>query len=163
MGDFRVVLDQANQLRQRGDVNGAMALLRSGLDQDPGSAAAWNMLGILQLESGDPGAAATSIRRAVEIDRNPALMLNLARAQRASGDRQRELETLNDALSIEPFFLPAILDKGDALFALGQEAEALELYRLLLEGLDPNEKLPPPIAERVAAARQLMDHAGDQA
>src|SRR3954451_20017317 len=102
MGDPRVLLDQANQLRQRGDVSGAVAVLRDGLAGHPDLAAGWNMLGILQLESGDPGEAAVSIQRAFDLDPNPALLVNLARAQRASGDRARELETLNRALSIEP-------------------------------------------------------------
>lgn len=161
MGDPRVLLDQASQLRQAGDLNGAAALLRNGLAQHPDIAAGWNMLGILQLECGDPAGAAASFRRAIEIDPAPPLFLNLARAQRASGDRAGELETLNRALSIEPYFLPAIIDKGDAQIALGQEAEALELYRLLFEGLDPNEQFPPAIAERLAAARQLLDRAGE--
>jgi aspartate beta-hydroxylase len=163
MGDPRVLLDQANQLRQRGDVSGAVAVLRDGLAGHPGLAAGWNMLGILQLESGDSGEAAVSIQRAFDLDPNPALLLNLARAQRASGDRTRELETLNRALSIEPYFLPAILDKGEALFGLGKDSEALELYRLFFEGLDPNEQLPPALAERVAAARNILSRAGEQA
>lgn len=163
MGDPRVLLDQANQLRQRGDPGGAAALLRSGLAREPGLAAGWNMLGILQLETGEPGEAAASFRRAIDVDPAPPLFLNLARAQRSAGDRAGELETLNRALSIEPYFLPAILDKGDALLALGQEGEALELYRLLFEGLDPNDQLPPPLADRISAARQLLDRAGDQA
>ena len=163
MGDPRALLDQANQLRQRGDAGGAMALLSSGLAQYPRNAAGWNMLGILQMESGDPARAAASIQRAIEIDANPALMLNLARAHRASGDRERELDTLNQALSLEPYFLPAILDKADALFALGKASDALELYRLMFEGFDPNDQLPPALAERLAAARQTLDRAGDQA
>jgi aspartyl/asparaginyl beta-hydroxylase (cupin superfamily) len=163
MGDPRVLLDQASRLRQAGDLTGAATLLRNCLAQDPGIAAVWNMLGILQLESGDSEGAAVSIQRAIEIDPNPALMLNLARAQRASGDRARELETLNRALSLEPYFLPAILDKGDALLALGEEAKAIELYRLMFEGLDPNEQLPPSLAERIAAARRILDRAGDKA
>jgi aspartyl/asparaginyl beta-hydroxylase (cupin superfamily)/Flp pilus assembly protein TadD len=161
MGDPRVLLDQASQLRQAGDLNGAATLLRNGLAQQPDIAAGWNMLGIVQLETGDPAGAATSLERAVGIDPSPVLLLNLARAQRAAGDRASELESLNRALSIEPYFLPAIIDKGDAQIALGQEAEALELYRLLFEGLDPNEQFPPAIAERLAAARQLLDRAGE--
>ena len=163
MGDPRVLIDQANQLRRVGDLAGAVTLLRKGLAQHPDVAAGWNMLGILELESGNPGEAATSIQRAFDLDPNPALLLNLARAQRAAGDRARELETLNKALSLEPYFLPAILDKGDALFALGKDSEALELYRLFFEGLDPNEQLPPTLADRVAAARDLLNRAGDKA
>lgn len=162
MGDPRVLLDQANRLRQAGDLGGAATLLRNCLAQDPGIAAVWNMLGILQMESGDPEGAALSIQRAIDVDPAPALYLNLARAQRASGDRARELETLNRALAIEPYFLPAILDKGEAMMALGQESEALELYRLLFDGLDPSENFPPPIVEKLAAARQVLERAGDR-
>jgi aspartyl/asparaginyl beta-hydroxylase (cupin superfamily) len=163
MGDPRILLDQASRLRQAGDLNGAATLLRGGVAEHPDIAAVWNMLGILQLEAGDPAEAEKSIRRAVEIDPSPVLLLNLARAQRAQGDRARELETLNRALGIEPYFLPAILDKGEAMMALGQESDAVELYRLLFDGLDPNEKYPPQIAEKLAAARTVLDRAGDVA
>jgi aspartyl/asparaginyl beta-hydroxylase (cupin superfamily) len=162
MGDPRVLLDQANQLRRTGDLNGAATLLRGGLAEHSDTAAIWNMLGILQLESGEPDSAAASLKRAADIDPAPPLFLNLARAQRASGDAAGGLESLNRALSIDPYFLPAILDKGEVLLELGEEAEALELYRLLFEGLDPNERFPPAIANQLAAARQLLDRAGDQ-
>ena len=163
MGDPRILLDQASRLRQAGDLGGAVNLLRGGAAQHADVPTVWNMLGILELELSDPSAAAASFQRAAEIDPAPPLLLNLARAQRAIGDYAGQLESLNRALSADPYYLPAILDKGEALFALGKDDEAVELYRLLFEGLDPSEQFPPAIAERLAVAREVLDRAGDQA
>jgi aspartyl/asparaginyl beta-hydroxylase (cupin superfamily) len=162
MGDPRILLDQASQLRQAGDLGGAVNLLRGGAAEHADAPTVWNMLGILELELRDSAAAAGSFQRAVDIDPAPPLLLNLARAQRATGDFAGQLESLNRALSADPYYLPAILDKGEALFALGKDEEGLELYRLFFEGLDPNEQFPPPIAERLAAARRVLDEAGDR-
>jgi len=162
MGDPRILLDRASQLRQAGDLGGAVNLLRGGAAEHADAPTVWNMLGILELELRDSAAAAGSFQRAVDIDPAPPLLLNLARAQRATGDFAGQLESLNRALSADPYYLPAILDKGEALFALGKDEEGLELYRLFFEGLDPNEQFPPPIAERLAAARRVLDEAGDR-
>ena len=153
MGDPRILLDRASQLRQAGDLGGAVNLLRGGAAEHADAPTVWNMLGILELELRDSAAAAGSFQRAVDIDPAPPLLLNLARAQRATGDFAGQLESLNRALSADPYYLPAILDKGEALFALGKDEEGLELYRLFFEGLDPNEQFPPPIVARLAAAR----------
>ena len=161
MGDPRVLLDQASQLRQAGDPKGAAAILRKGLAEHDDLAAGWNLLGIVELEAGNPAGAAASFERAARIDPAPPLLLNLARAQRAAGDHARGLESLDRALSADPYFLPAILDKGDALLALGRDDEVAELYRLLFEGISPDEQIPPALADRLAAAREFLDQAGD--
>ena len=159
--DPRSLLSDASRLRQAGDLKSAAALLRSGLQQNPDHPAGWNLLGIIELDSGDPVAAQASIGRAVDIDPAPPLLLNLARAQRASGDRARELETLDRALSADPYFLPAILDKGLALRALGREGEAISLYRLLFEGISSFADIPPTLAAQVEEARETLRRAGD--
>ena len=160
--DPRALLGDASRLRQAGDISGAAAMLRSGLAANPGLAAGWNLLGLIELEAGDPAAAARSIQRAIEIDPAPPLLLNLARAHRASGDRQHELECLDRALSADAYFLPAILDKGMALRALGRDPEAIELYRLVFEGLADVSDFPPQLAASVEEAREFLRREGDR-
>ena len=104
---------------------------RLGREQ-PGYAPGWNLLGIVQLEAGQPRQAADSFRRAVESDPGPPFgWFNLARAQRALGDRLGELASIDTALSRDAYFLPGILAKGETLRALGQDEDARELIRLI--------------------------------
>ena len=160
--DPRALLSDASRLRQAGDSRGAAAMLRSGLAANPNLAAGWNLLGIIELEAGDPAAAAESIERAVKIDPAPPLLLNLARAHRGRGDRVSELECLDRALSVDAYYLPAILDKGMALRALEREPEALELYRLVFEGLAAPEDIPPAFAAPLEEAREFLRREGDR-
>jgi aspartyl/asparaginyl beta-hydroxylase (cupin superfamily) len=160
--DPRALLTDASRLRQGGDMVAAAALLRSALVKHPDFAAGWNLLGIIELDSGDASAATASIQRAVAIDPAPPLLLNLARAHRALGDRARELQSLDQALSVDPYFLPAILDKGLALRALGREAEALGLYRLLFDGLPADTEIPPSLARPLEEARETLRAEGER-
>jgi len=162
MNDPRALLSDASRLRQAGDIRGAAAMLRSGLVANPNLAAGWNLLGIIEMEAGDPAAAATSIQRAIEIDPAPPLLLNLARAYRAGGDRERELECLDRALSADAYYLPAILDKGIVLRALGREGEAAELYRLAFEGLAKVADIPPQLAAPIEEAREFLRVEGEK-
>src|SRR5690349_6036993 len=162
MNDPRALLGDASRLRQAGDLKSAAALLQTGLRQHPDHPAGWNLLGIIQIEAGDPAAAAMSIERAIEIDPAPPLLLNLARAHRAAGDQLRELEALDRALSADAYFLPAILDKGVALRALGREAEAVELYRLVFEGMGDTSQIPASLAGQLEEAREFLRLEGDR-
>jgi aspartyl/asparaginyl beta-hydroxylase (cupin superfamily) len=155
-------LDQAARLRGAGDRKAAVALLEQSLAADPRNVAAWNLLGIVQLELADPAAAAKSLEQAAALDAAPPVLVNLARARRALGDRSNELEALDRALAADAYYLPAILDKGEALIALGREPEALELYRLLCAGLPADAEVPPPLDQQLAKVRALLQRAGEQ-
>jgi aspartate beta-hydroxylase len=159
--DVRSLMAEASRLRQVGSAPAAAALLRSALASGDGHPAAWNMLGIIELELGDAAAAARSMSRAVELDPSPPLWLNLARVQRAAGAPAEELKSLDQALSRDPYYLPAILAKGEVLVALGQEDNAVELYRLLFNAMPPGEEIPPGLAGQVQQARALLDRHGD--
>jgi aspartyl/asparaginyl beta-hydroxylase (cupin superfamily) len=162
LGDVRALMAEASRLRQAGKSSEAAALLRPALSAGPGHAAAWNLLGIIELDLGDPQAAARSIGQAIAIDPAPPLWLNLARAQRAAGARKEELNSLDEALSRDAYYLPAILAKGEVLVALGREDQALELYRLMFEGLPADAEIPPGLAPQLEQARALLDRRGDE-
>jgi aspartate beta-hydroxylase len=155
-------LDHALRLRDGGDRRGAIALLEQALAADPRHVASWNLLGIVQLELGEAAPATASFERAAVLDPAPPVLANLARAHRALGDHARELDALNRALAADAYYLPAILDKGEALLALGREAEALELYRLLCAGLPADVQLQPPLDQQLAKARALLQRAGER-
>ena len=160
-GSPQEVLARASQARREGRHAAAIADLRELLDQQPQFGPGWNMLGLTQLESGASKEGLASLRRATEVDgAAPIPWFNLANAQRALGDRAGELASLEQALSRDPYFLPALLAKGEALIALDRLPEALELYRLLFAGLPKEQQLPDSLKAKVDAARALLDRHG---
>ena len=161
-GDVRSAVAEAGRLRQSGNPSAAATLLRSAVAAEPGFAPAWNLLGITELELGDATAAARSIGRAVALDPDPTLWLNLARAHRAVGAHAEELKSLDQALARDAYFLPAILAKGEVLVTLNRTDEAVELYRLLFDGLGASEGFPPQIKAQLQKARGLLAAANER-
>lgn len=161
--DVQGLFVQAKAARQAGRADDAIRLLNQVVVADPGNGPAWNLLGVSQLETGQAPDAANSLGRAVEVDPQPPFgWFNLARAQRALGDRAGELRSLDAALSRDAYFLPAILAKGETLLALDRQGEALELYRLLFDGLDDTSQFPESVQRQLSEARALLDRQGTQ-
>jgi aspartate beta-hydroxylase len=161
-GGVQQAVAEASRLWQSGNGPAAAQLLRSATGAEPGFAPAWNLLGVIELDLGDPQSAVRTFNRGISVEAAPPLWLNLARAQRALGLRAEELRSLDEALTRDPLYLPAILAKGEVLLALGREPEALELYRLLFQGLTSEADAPPAIVAQLAAARDLLARHGDR-
>lgn len=161
--DIQGLFAEAKAARQAGRATDAIRLLKQVVAADPGSGPAWNLLGVAALEAGQPNDAAIALSRAVEVDPDPPFgWFNLARAQRALGDRVDELRTLDVALSRDAYFLPAILAKGETLIALEREGEALELYRLLFDGIEDTSQFPEGVQRQLAEARSLLARQGSE-
>lgn len=157
-------LTKAKAARQAGRLDEAAALLERLLADEPGLAPAWNLLGLVKLESGRGQAAAESFRRAAELDPAPPFPLfNLARAYRSLGQVAGELQALDEALSRDPYFLPAIVAKGMALRALDRDDEACALYRLLFDGLGDTSQFPEALRRDLDEAKAHLDKRGDKA
>jgi aspartate beta-hydroxylase len=157
-------LAKAKAARQAGRLDEAAALLDRLLADQPGLAPAWNLLGLVKLESGHGDAAAESFRRAAELDpAQPFPWFNLARAYRSLGQFATELQALDEALSRDPYFLPAIVAKGLALRALDRDDEACALYRLLFDGLGDTSNFPEALRRDLDEARAHLGKRGDKA
>ena len=153
----RETLGLAAQAKQAGRAPEARRLLEDLLAAEPACAAAWNSLGLMQLEAGEADGAAASLAKAVEHDpRPPLLWYNLARARGAAGDVEGELATLDQALARDPYFLPALLAKGKALERSARSDEAVQLYRAFLAGIRDDGGFPPQIRTQLAAAREAV-------
>lgn len=146
------LLARAMEARRRGDNGEAKRLLDTVLARQPGHAVALNSLGLIALGAGDPLVAAAYFERAGAADpKAPPIWLNLAQAYRSAGDGPREIAALDRALAIDPYLLPASLQKAQALERLGRLGESAQLYRALLPTADDAANLPEPV-------RQALDH-----
>jgi len=157
-------LAKAKAARQAGRLDEAAALLERLLKDQPELAPAWNLLGLVQLEAGHGAAAAESFQRTVALDQAPPFgWFNLARAMHALGQHGAELQALDEALSRDAYFLPAIVAKGRALRTLERDDDACELYRLLFEGLGDMSQFPEGLRLELDEARAHLDQRSEVA
>ncbi len=152
----RLVCRMASQARQEGRRDEAKAMLRGLIADEPDSAPAWNLLGLVQLDEGDREATA-SLERASQLDPNPPeVWYNLSRAFAAVGQHESELACLDQALARHAYFLPALLTKVKSLKSLGREAEGLELARGFLAGIPDDSGFPPAVQAQLAEVRAAV-------
>ncbi len=106
----------------------------------------------------DPAGAIGLLERAAKTDpRAPAIPLNVAFAQRILGNTAAELAAIERALTIDPYYLPALLSKGAALERAGRPRQAARVFRDALAIAPPDDQLVPELRKHVAEARIAVE------
>ena len=109
------------------------------------------------LRARNPGAALPLLRQAEALSpADPNLKMQLALALRATGDLGGALDTLDQALVIDPYLLLALLSKGYLLERLGRRHEAAAVYRNALKTAPPDDQLAPGLLEPLHRAREAV-------
>jgi aspartyl/asparaginyl beta-hydroxylase (cupin superfamily) len=103
------------------------------------------------------GATALLERAAEAAPREPAIVLNMAFACRAAGDLAGEAENLERALTLDPYFFPALLAKGAMLERAGHPRSAAQVYRNAIKIAPPEERVPPDLRGALQHARQCVE------
>ncbi len=119
----------AQDARARGD-NGAYVRALETIVADSEHPRALNALGNHATNSGDPTRGSQLLERAVQAD--PAatpIWFNLSLAYRALGDTARELKTLDQTLAHDPYFIPAMVHKGEAIERSGAVHLAVHAFK----------------------------------
>jgi aspartyl/asparaginyl beta-hydroxylase (cupin superfamily) len=120
-------------------------------------------LGQHALQGRDMGRARQYLARAMRASPdNPSIPLNLSFAARAAGDAKEELAALTAALTIDPYFFPALLSKGALLERTGQTRLAALEYKKLLGVLPPPGKIPKEMEAAIAHAREVVAKNAEQ-
>ncbi|MBS0273281.1 MAG: aspartyl/asparaginyl beta-hydroxylase domain-containing protein [Proteobacteria bacterium] len=123
--------------------------------REPQNAEALLHLGQISLQKKDFAAALQLLERArAAAPADPVISLNLAFLFRATGDAGRELAALTDALSIDPYFYPALLSRGMLEERQGDARAAAATYRNLLKTVASPDLIPAPF-------RSAWKHAED--
>ena len=126
----------------------ARKTVQQALRLAPHHAAAANILGVIEIESGQLEAAVATLARAAKMaPAAPEPLYFLGLAYGRLGRLEAAADALNAALALKPALRPA-LHVVDLLQSLGRKAEATEAIRRLL-ALDPGD---------VAALYQLARH-----
>ena len=131
--DTEAHINLGNTLRDRGQLDGAVARYRRALEIKPGYAEAHNNLGNALQDLGQLDDAAASYRRALEIKPDYAdAHSNLGVALQALGQLDDAVASYRRALETQPDIAEAHNNLGNALQDLGQLDDAAASYRRAL-------------------------------
>jgi aspartyl/asparaginyl beta-hydroxylase (cupin superfamily) len=116
--------------------------------------------GFAALRRGDARAARDLLTRVVQVDdANAAVWFAMAAAHRQLGSSAEESRALDQALKVDPNYLPALIGKGDLFARQGDERAASVYYAAATRLANSLPSLPPEWRgelNRIAAARQRM-------
>ncbi len=95
----------------------------------PNRPAVLRALGLAQVEAGENNSAVRSLRQLAEFQPNPANYTLLAKAQRRTKDESGAAQSLDQALKLDPGFLPALTERGAMALAQRDFDAALEIAK----------------------------------
>lgn len=151
------LLQAVASARQQGNQAEERRLIDAILAIDPDNPHANNARGMAALAARDFTDAASHFRRAAEADpAEPALWMNLARAQREQGDAVGERQSLDRVFAIDQRHFMGRLRSAELHERLGETAHAVEAWQAVLSlsaGLDP---VPPALVDVLAHARAFV-------
>lgn len=148
-------LSDAQALRGKGDLKGAVIELRNALQRNPDDGLARALLGRVEAETGDGATAEKDLRRAMELQiPKGALLKSLAEALRLQDRHQAVLTEIVPGDAMPPAERARLLAwRGDAWLALAKPDKAEAEYREAL-ATDPQA----PLAKLGLARLALLDN-----
>ena len=148
---------RASQAWQQGRPEAAAQLLQALVEQQPGHATALNTLGLIAIGQRDTEKALAYLERAAAASpASPGIWFNHFQALEAAGDLAGGMQSLDRALAIDPYYVPALLKKAELLERLGRVPEAASLYRALVAASPELDKLPEPARQALARGVELV-------
>ncbi len=91
---------------------------------------------------------------------DPAVLLSISVVLREQGDGAAELGALEASLAADPYFLPALLAKGDHLERHGRPKAAAAVYRNALKAAPPESHWPAALRGHLLHGRACVERLG---
>jgi aspartyl/asparaginyl beta-hydroxylase (cupin superfamily)/Flp pilus assembly protein TadD len=152
------LLGAAQNAMRSGRTEDAARLWEQVLLAAPGHPQALFHLGQYALLRKDFARARERLERASRAaPKEPAIPLNLSFVFRATGDAAAEMAALTAALTIDPYFYPALLAKGMLLERMGQKRQAARVFKDVLTIAPPEEQISPELRAPLALAREAVE------
>jgi aspartate beta-hydroxylase len=157
-GGLRPLVEAAQDAMRRGRAEDAARLWENVLAASPAHAQALFHLGQHALMRKNVSQARDFLERAARAaPKEPAIPLNLSFVFRATGDASAEMAALTTALTIDPYFYPALLAKGLLLERTGQNQYAARVFKDVLSIAPPPEQVPAELREKLHHARGAVE------
>lgn len=154
---IRELLGAAERADLQGQQAEAARLLSQALSLSPDSAAVLGAQGTHFLRARDPAQARHWLERSVAADPTDAAMyLNLATSLRELNDTEAESKALERAITLQPHFTVALVQKGSLLERLGKGKDAARTYHRALLSLRPDTPLPKSWQPVIEHARRTV-------
>jgi len=150
--------EQASQLAKSGRWDDAERVWLEVRSRDPKHAQALFSLGVHALRRGD-GLAARELLLAARTSAPADLLvlMTLCAAQRHLGDAAAEREAIEAALTVDAYFLPALLAKGSWFERFGTRSGAAATFANALRVAPPPSHWPAALQRELTHARELVD------
>lgn len=157
INDIEVTMIAAARARAAGRVNEALRLYDAVLESGHEHPVALNALGMDRLGRADPSHAATFFERAIKADPTaPELWMNLAKAQRESGDDAAERAALDGALAIDQRHFMALVRLAEWHERQDESVAATERWSQVLALAMAIDERPPAVEHLLAHARSVI-------
>jgi aspartate beta-hydroxylase len=154
---LRSLLSAAERAEMQGQVEEATRLISAARALAPAHPAVLGAAGTLALRKGDAAEAKALLERSLAADpTNAGLFVNLASSLRGLNDADGEMKALDQALSLDPFFFQALIQKGALLERLGNGKQAARIYQRALNAIPPGAQLPRSWQPHVEHAQKTM-------
>ncbi|HYI48315.1 MAG TPA: aspartyl/asparaginyl beta-hydroxylase domain-containing protein [Allosphingosinicella sp.] len=155
--DEREVFARASEAWHQGRHEAASQLLETLIDKQPRHVTALNTLAMIALNLKDSERSVHYLERAAAAEPGSApIWFNLFQAFDLAGDLERGMESLDRALALDPYYVPAILMKADVLARQRRLADSLAMFRAIV-AVGPNaDSLPPSAREALARGLELI-------
>jgi aspartyl/asparaginyl beta-hydroxylase (cupin superfamily) len=148
---------RASEAWRQGRHEAATELLEAMIAYEPGHVTALNTLGLIAINRGDGGTALRYLERAAAADPGtPGIWFNHFQALELAGDLEQGLASLDRALAIDPYYVPALLKKAESLEKLGRRSESADLYRRIIEASPDLDRLPEAARQALANGREVV-------
>ena len=148
-----LMLNQAIQSFQSGDLDRAQTILNRLLLVQPKNLPALHILGLIKASLSKHTEAAELLKRAARINpQDPSLQYNLAKALFESGAATQSLPHHKKAVALSPGNPEAWLNYGKSLSQLNRHDEALAMYD---RALNLNSAYPEALINRGASLKEL--------
>lgn len=153
---------RANQAWQDGRHEAAREMLEALVEAQPGHVAGLNALGLIAIHLGDPERALACFESLAAIQPGAGIWFNHCQALEMTGDLERAISSLDRALAIDPYFLPAILKKAELLGKLGRARESLALFRAIVAAEPSVDGMPDSVQQGFARAVETIRAADEE-
>jgi aspartate beta-hydroxylase len=155
--ELRALIAAAEQAVERGRRSEALTFVARAQAAAPRNPDVLAACGVLTLRAGDAAQAKILIDAAVAGDpKNPRYLVNRAVVLRELKDPGGELEALQAALALDPYFFTANLQKGSLLELQGKRKQAASAYQDALNSLRPGVPLPAGLRPLLERADQFV-------